>query len=327
MERIMRTILFDYEDAEEKTADIRYARTKLIDWCKFKFEKENSELKGKLNRSHIPTVKPKIIKYGLNKSDETLRIYVYRSKLCHIVEIDPVEASHAIQVSVNDIVFRTGWVNGENNFSAKVFIDEREKIIQIVEDILMDIQMFYIDSFDIEYSDFSERRKFSEYKTQFIVEKEKTSYFGELKDAEYISFASFCRDKSGINYEEYVNLWDDFKQWLSKKNDIESHLIISFDNVSDILKKHPKGKQLSLRKIEKILSFLSDGRYYLLRTEKKPNSIKQFKEISTFFGMKNWKTGKIRIVPQSERYRWIRLKPYISLFEFEWKGFPNHEKS
>lgn len=317
-ERIKRTILFDCSGEDESHHGILYAKIAVIDWYKF-FCNESEKLRKALNREHISTVKLKINDLDMDLVNETLRMYVYRSKWCHLDQVNLKQVTHAIQISVKDNTTITECVNGDDNFSAKVYISE-EEIIKIVEDILMDIQMFYTESYDIEFISIADRRNFSKYKAEFVKEKNLKGYWNNAGNTEYVSLASFCRNTNGIEYEYYVSLWREYGKWLDDHNIIKGRLIIKETDISEIIKRHPNGDQISAKRIEKLLFCIPAGYYCLIRSEKKPKNKKAYKEITTRFGMKKWKTGRIKIVPIEERYSWTRLQPYISIFEFQWRG-------
>ena len=176
--------------------------------------------------------------------------------------------------------------------------------------------MFYFYGLEKQYKDYQERRIFSREKVRFIWEKGCHSYLGYVEDTEYVSFASFCRKGSEleINYKEYVKIWEEFIDRLRKKNAISS-----VRSARDIINSHPQKGQLSEKKLARLLRDLPSGQYILVRTEKKPKKKRQRLVVENRFGMKKWKTGRMKIVPMKYRYTYQKLRPYVSLYDIDWE--------
>lgn len=321
--KIKRKVLF--EISQEKDDIVYDFKMALINWQKYYYKPNTNKLKQILGVDDIVKVRIEIFD-DIEKSDDTLRLYVYKTKKCNIHSIKPKQFSHALQASLGNNGTRENWVEAEEGFSAKVFIDTKEKLINLVEDIVLDIQMFYFYGYEIDYCDIVSRKEFSKEKVEYLSQKELYSYLGRIEDAEYVSFASFCRTQDEkIDFKQYKELWEGFSVFLKQHKDhiIEQNsnkVIISESNINQIIKLHKKGGQLSIRKIEKYLENMPEGKYLLIRTEKKPKKNAQRISIESRFGMKKWKTGKIKIVPIKNRFTYQKMIPYVSIFEFEWKG-------
>jgi len=309
--RIVRTIVFDRNTHDSNTIDNAYIVLK--DWNSYS-RKTTQELKKMLKMEHIPFVKLQFEEFG-TLLDDTFRILIYKTHCCHILKLKPEKTSHLIQVSITDDYRRSGWNNGELLFNAKVFAKSIENVKNIVEDIILDIQYFYMRSYDIWFDTIDKKTSFSSLKAVFAKEKHYICYLGEVKDAEYVSFASFCRDENNlIDYAKYIELWNEFDHWIDLKN-YDLYNIISAE---DIWIRHPKHCQISKRKLSHMLNSLDNGSYLLIRTEKCPKDKRIFMEIATRFGLKQWKTGKLLIVDLKTRFTWLRLLPYISIYKFDW---------
>ena len=176
---IKRTIIFDHIYNDEEDKDVILAEMNLRDWQTDCYKDECEKLKRALRVDHIIKVKPIFCDFREECHDDNLRIYIYKTGRCHVVEVDPSGASHAVQVSMGNDDSRTNWVNGENSFNAKIFISDSKRISQIVIDILLDIQMYYILAMDSLFSDFERNRKFSRQKAEYVKEKGLESYLGE----------------------------------------------------------------------------------------------------------------------------------------------------
>lgn len=322
--RLERAILF--ETTKEKQDIVYDFKMALINWNKYYNKPNTNQLKQILGVDHIAKIKIKIID-DINESDETLRLYVYKTKKCNVHSIKQKQFSHALQVSLGNSEDRKNWVIAEEGFSAKVFPDTKQNLIKLVEDIVLDMQMFYFYGYEMYYFDVPLRREFSKEKVEYLSKKNVYSYLGDIEDTEYVSFASFCRCEDGkIDFKKYKEMWEDFSLYLKKickiENDInvQENRFIFLPNTLCLLRKyHPKGQQLSIEKIRRMLEKMPNGRYALVRTERKPKKYKQRIIIENRFGMKKWKSGKIKIVPLKYRFTYQKMIPYVSIFEFEWK--------
>lgn len=326
MERtnLKRKVLFDVaKDNDDIVYDFKMA---LINREKFYNKSNTNELKKVLGVDDIVKVKLEILDCA-EETDGNLRLYVYETQKCHIHSVKEKQFSHALQVSLGNDVTRKNWVRAEEGFTAKVFPDSKEKLINLAEDIVLDMQMFYFYGYEKEFGDVELRKEFSRQKVMFLIQRKVYSYLGNIEDAEYVSFASFCRSEDGkIDFKEYKKLWEQFhinlKSILVERNDEDQKykVAISKATIHLLVDKHPKGGQLSERKITKYLETLPSGKYALIRTEKRPRKSKQRTIIESRFGMKKWKTGKIMIVPIKYRFTYQKMIPYVSIFEFEWRG-------
>ena len=64
---------------------------------------------------------------------------------------------------------------------------------------------------------------------------------------------------------------------------------------------------------------LDPGDYILIRTTKKPKTKNMRIKVLTQFGIKNWKTGKIKIESIDKFYNYYRYNRYLSVFKFSVK--------
>lgn len=313
--KLKRTIFF--EEIEEEKDLIWNYQAAYCNWNLKDMIKHNANnLKKVLGVNDIQNVKIKILN-AASESDENLRVYVYKTQKCNTEALNIHDVSHALQVSLGNKE-RSNWVSADSDFSAKVFIDDEKKLMMLIEDVVLDIQMFYFFNCEKNYNDYMKRREFSKKKVKFLLNQGAGSYLGDVKDTEYISFASFCREgnDNNINYTKYKSIWEDFIDIINNEDMNKKENL----SVKQILSSHPKYRQLSISKIERCLATLPCGEYILIRTEKKPKTGKKCREIKSWFGMKKWKTGKIKVVSSKYYYTYQKLIPYISIFEFYWGG-------
>lgn len=322
--KLKRKVLF--EISKEKNDIVFNFKMAVINWQKYHNKPNTNQLKQTLGVDNMLDVKIGIVD-DLNECDETLRLYVYKTKQCNVHLVKQKQFSHALQVSLGN--GRKNWVLGEEGFSAKVFPDNTKELIKLIEDIVLDIQMFYFYGYEKTFFDTVSRNVFSKEKVSYLLQRNLYSYLGNVEDAEYVSFASFCRDIDGkVDFEKYKELWENFNIYLlqklkedDNKNRLENgRLVLTKSTVNLLIGKHPKGGQLSMGKIQAKLDKLPIGQYALIRTEKKPRKYNQRINIENRFGMKKWKTGKVKIVPLKYRFTYQKMLPYVSIFEFEWRG-------
>lgn len=276
-------------------------------------------LRSELGIEELVKVKMKIVD-NLDSRGADLRLYVYKAYDCNMNNIIERNFSHAVKVSLGNDGNRNNWVSAEEEFSAKVFPNNRIELVHLIEDIALDIQMFYYYGYENLILEIEDKRNFSKSKVDFIMSKGMLSYLGKIEGADYISFASFCRNTASqnVNFKMYIQLWEKFVTFLDV-NSLSTYF--SEDNIEDICKMYPKGGQLSVKRIKKLLEKLPSGKYILVRTERKPKDYRQRRFIENRFGMeKHWKTGKIKIVAFKQRFLFKRMEPYVSIFEFDWKG-------
>lgn len=314
---LKRTIYFEETESGDLIINSQAA---CCNWnMKGKLRINTNDLKRALGVDDIQNVKIKILS-NAEECDSNLRLYVYITKKCNTSVLNAGETSHALQVSLGNNK-RKNWVSAESDFSAKVFIDDENKLIMLIEDVVLDIQMFYFYHYEKQYDNYLERREFSKKKVLFLTDRGESSYLGEVKDTEYISFASFCRDGENfeINYDKYLSMWEDFHH-RENANKLSEKDIIGVDN---LLLSHPKYGQLSIAKIEKILNKLPYGEYLLVRTEKRPKKQRYSQVIKSRFGMKKWKNGRVKIVPAKYYFTYHKMIPYVSIYEIHWKGGGN----
>lgn len=91
---LKRTIFF--ENMENKSNIIIDFQAAYSNWnFKDKIKNNTNCLKNVLKVDDIPNIKIKTINVA-GESDDTLRIYVYKTKLCNINKLNIEEASHAL---------------------------------------------------------------------------------------------------------------------------------------------------------------------------------------------------------------------------------------
>ncbi len=279
-------------------------------------------LSSKLKISDIVRVEIKTVRTPkeFERHKEDVRLYVYHTGNCNVAELGDFNVSHAIQSSLG--TDRKGWREAEGLFLAKVFPHTEEDLLCLVEDMALDIQMYYHFGHDKLCDSPTINRKYSNKKAQFLKKFNRISYLGDIEEgAEYGSIASFCRNNNReLDIDLYIEEFNQFNK-IILDNVRSNNLVCILDKecIDSIKKAHPKGNQISIRKVKKLLSKKEEGLYLLVRIEKRPKVPKNTNMIAVAFGGKI-RIGKIKIVPYSQKVEYEKMAPYVSLFMFRWKG-------
>lgn len=289
---------------------------KIIDKC-------NSKLKCFLKGGCVPRVKIRKDIFDLAKNCEfeqvnfeELRLLIH-DNLGNIPlnGINEEKNTHTIEVCAS--ADNSNILAAPRQYDLRVVVDSTEQVFAIIEDVILDIQMFHFYNLDSEFSTTDEKRGFSEKKINFC--KELTSCYNLISEDNYCSLASYCRDGNlNLNYKLYCNLWDKFyKQLTSSSNDV--HKVRSIDELVDyIVSNYEQGKQISRRKLRALIKrkCVNNGKYTLVRWSKRPKTRKEANKIKVLL-KGNWvHVGKIIIIPSSERYCYQNNEKYFSLFDF-----------
>lgn len=291
---------------------------KIIDKC-------NSKLKCYLKGGCVPHVKIRKDIFDLAKNCEFEQVNFEELRLLihdnfgniPLNGINEEKNSHTIEVcaSTDD----SNILATPRQYDLRVVVDSTEQVFAIIEDVILDIQMFHFYNLDSEFSTTDEKRGFSEKKIIFC--KERTSCYNLISEDNYCSLASYCRDENlNLDYKLYCNLWDKFyKQLTSSPNDV--HKVRSIDELVDyIVSNHEQGEQISRRKLRVLIKkkCVNNGKYTLVRWSKRPKTRKEANKIKVLLKGKWVHVGKIIIIPSSERYCYQNNEKYFSLFDFNY---------
>jgi hypothetical protein len=196
-----------------------------------------------------------------------------------------------------------------------------DKLCSVVEDLMLDIAMFHgTPGFVERFSTYEDRLVFA-HKLGDFARRHAVTYYGPVgQGVYYVPLASACRRRRGINLLKYLDLWAKFTH---ETSDVvfEPGTIGSFtvpEAAEFILHTHPKGRQISEQRLLKLLSPLKAGPHLLLRAESKPRFARTARIVQSMLGMRQWKTGRMRIYPfQHETQRAAgMLVPYLSYLSF-----------
>lgn len=163
--------------------------------------------------------------------------------------------------------------------------------------------MFHFYNLESKFVTTAEKKDFSAKKIAFCKLNGLKTYAYSTNEGRYCSLASYCRDKEyKIDYAQYYNLWFEFYEQIipPPTNDTYPHSTEKL--VEYIIYNHPQGKQISPRKLSRLISGLDAGRYTLVRWVKKPKNKKTLNKIKILLKGKWCRTGKLLVVPITKRY-------------------------
>jgi len=251
---------------------------------------------------------------------ETLRVIINFSAKGLNSEYDTKGLNNNGISHLVEIIIQEGGISdnlSKDNFITRVIVKySKPQIINILLDTLLDISMYHTfitphistDSFDHKHS-------FSYFKVEFAAKNniQAKPWDSEAK-GNYLSLASSCWEKKGFNCKKYVELWDK----LSNEYLVSISKSVNFKPITLQLKSHPFYGELSISSILKKLNNQKTGTYLLLRTEKRPNSKKQIREIKIYFpdmDEKKWHKGIIAIAKPEKLMLLKRYEKWISIFK------------
>jgi len=225
--------------------------------------------------------------------------------------LQKVELSHLVEVQVD---FDVPCEVSESSFSnIKITLDVIY-LQYLIEDIILDIAMFYSFEF-LKYKDSTYKSAFSARKAVFAKRNDYTTYYTGKADVSpnYFCFASCCRTReTDFDYKKYDAIWKDFLAEEIVEDCSDGDAISRFSD-------HKNFGELSMKKIIKLIATLERGTYLLLKTNTKPHHPKNLRALLSFFNIRQWRNGKLLIVPFEQYRKFARYYPCISFFKFKVK--------
>jgi len=199
----------------------------------------------------------------------------------------------------------------------------------IIEDIAIDIAMYYVKLAFERYSELTveDKLQFSKSKAQFAIANNLSTYYGPILDnnINYISFASICRDSDGqrIRYDDLVKLWDNFTVSHNTINwsKYQKRKFNELEFFEDLKRNHRHYGSLDQKKLQKMLHVLgepSNDTFYLLTTFRKPKNIIIRKQVANIFKRQIWKPYLPTFVRDSDIEKLKPWAPYILFYKFMW---------
>lgn len=249
---------------------------------------------------------------SIDKNDKIIRFMLHDLTEIKVNHNITDNNSHIVEISVGETHDKK---NKNDMFEFKVTISSIEELCSIIEDVMLDIQMFYHFGLNKDFKNVEERKNFSLLKVDFC--KEKMCDFEIQK--RYYSLATFCKNGSNeLDYKNYAELWEAFYKKINGNVYSTEYMTEDYLNkiVDDIINKHPYGNQISRRKLCKIIFNLKKGRYILACLISRPHNKKTLRIISPLFKGTKLRRGSIMIVPYESRIKYCRQNRYIHVYEF-----------
>lgn len=230
----------------------------------------------------------------------------YEKDLCTKI-VQEEELSHILEILVAYGFKKV--VLSKLGCDAEIIVDYH-LLNAVITDIVLDIVMFNSYSF-LKSMTVKEKREFSKQKYKFFVD-EKLHCIYDYKNEKplYYSLAFSARkDDFSFDHAYYISLWDKFiyTYYGSKKHTEKS--------VKEQFSQHIDRGELPKRVHTKFANY-PKGAYLLLRTNK-DRTEKIHPQLYTLFGIKEFRKGKLKIVPIAdfEKYKPLLVNLDVSAFK------------
>lgn len=268
-------------------------------------------------------------KYMQSNEGENVRVLVYIGQERIVINDDgSFNISHVVETDFNN---EQGWHPAEGIVNAKVCFEECNRIKYLIEDVLLDVAFCHCLPCFSDTSDLEFRREFSMQKVAFAKERFETTVHGNMHEGiTYISFASLVRMKNGeFDVDAYIALWNEFLDHYRYDTAMKDKIArkaagivkIEFKGTDDLVyklySKHKKYKQLPLNKIRQELDALPQGKYLLVRLERKPRKQDVKSTLLNYFGGEELHVGRIKISPYEQLIMLENWDTYLGMYYFE----------
>lgn len=263
-----------------------------------------------LNVEYFTTFKEEDLVMGTNICD--IRFVIHDSRKHPSGRNISMVSSHVVEISTSD------ECSASFDF---LFVLRNDSFKSLIVDVMLDIQMFHFYSLDNIYKTVEDKRLFSRLKVEFCKNKIADYRFSSPYDfSRYCSFAFFCRESdNNLNFKKYLEMWRSFVVTLPGKGGSE----LKNRTAKSIIAEHPHGKQLSFRKIRGMLDGCRlGGEYILVRICKRPGEEALKKRLQVLFGGAKLKVGAIKIVSVEQKYKYLKHRNNVEIFEFKVKDMP-----
>lgn len=299
---INRTVVIDNIEKSGKQLLI-FSMEKNIGFNKYLVQEEN-ELKKALKATVVRMPKITFCTVKEAEEDDKVRIVLTDNDRNIVLKGN---ISHLIKGKETDKKI----FSQDENFDLIISVEKKKEIYELIRNVIFDIQLYYWFAMDIKYGHIVSKERFSLEKKEFCEEK---GLLNTTSNVRYVSLAMFAYDDGKFNYSIYVGLWEEFDKYLKNKYGKQVDKIDDCKDLAcEILKRHPKGKQISARALTSQISEESKS-FIVVRTEKKPKQKNVRKIISGMFGCKKWKTGIVKVRRFEDRFLYMKYFPYVSVF-------------
>ena len=220
--------------------------------------------------------------------------------ISHIVEIKYSHTDHTDKSASRDM--------NKYDSSATLYLPTIPKILNVIEDVLLDISLYNTLIGKDKIADFNKIKidHIKEWKLQ-------SENWNTKEHKEYISIAGYYKgaDSDSFDAQGYVDCWIS----LAKKTLGIDKLPVK--PISEQLCRHIKYQQLNKEKIYSDYENLSQGKYYLVRIDKVPRKNKVKSQLLPLFGGKKLTVGRTKFYSIDKIYVFKNLETYVSFFIVE----------
>lgn len=218
------------------------------------------------------------------------------------------EVTHLVEVSLTN---HSSDLNGIPGPYSSVYVDSAHKVVRIIEDVMLDISMYYthIDTDVRDTIDF--RKEFSSLKVRLAKDGKLQSTEWDINQhKDYVAVAGYFWNNGAFDFSGYLDCW---KLLAEQVNGAKTE-----QDTMDILaqlKRHKDFGELSISSITKSYNKLESGEYVMARLVKIPKSHKRKAHLLAIFGGSKLKRGKIRFFRKDEAGLFDNLVSNVSLFK------------
>ncbi len=257
-----------------------------------------NDINDVFNQLHNPKNLRVLINFEDFNSEHLDRLMKTESELSHLVEISFIEHSE------KDL-------NSFKSSSSTIYANSPSKVIKVIEDVMLDISMYYsiFDEDAVKNLDF--RKNFSYEKVSQIEKTNLNSNDWDIKrNKGYVALAGYFWDSNNFDYINYIELWKKIGKDLGINNNK-----IKFPDIKKQLKLHKDFGELPLAAIEKTFNKLENGEYLLARLIKIPKKHKAQLSLLSIFGGSIIKRGKWKIIKKENAIVFDNYISNVSLFK------------
>ena len=202
-------------------------------------------------------------------------------------------------------------LNDYKSPSSTVYVSKPSKVIKIIEDVMLDISMYYTIFSEQIINQVEFRNSFSYRKVNQIKKLNLNSIDWDIdKNKGYIALAGYFWSGEEFDYIKYVELWEEIGSNLRVKTNK-----LCFPTVEEQFKLHKDYGELSMKSIIKKYNELSPGEYLFARLHKIPKRKIAESTLLSIFGGKVLKRGKWKFIDKREAVIFDNFINNVSLFK------------
>ena len=217
--------------------------------------------------------------------------------------------SHLVELSFLD--HSSDDLNTTSSPSATIYIEDLDDLLKLIEEIMLDICMYYTMFDDKKIYDTLFRKEISIKKAEFLKKQGiENSKWNLDTNKGYVSFATIFNASKTFDYQAYIKFWEDFGKTLNINGQPKK-----YPSIISQLRRHKDYGELPVKKIILQYETLPKGQYFLARIKRIPRRHKAQRTLVSIFGGSVLKRGKFKIFPADKLPNLNGFENYVSLFK------------